>query len=123
MDLSVDIYHQEDQYHVQYDYDQAVYSEQEIIYYHQCYTHILKQICNDQTSQLQEIMMLNAINKLEYLDKPLQQYTPYPYIFIDKLFDQQTLIAPDHPAIIFHDEKMTYQQLQQKADQFSSEFD
>jgi len=116
MDLSLDIYRQNDQYHVQYDYDQAIYNQQEIIYYHQCYEYILKQICNDQTTTLKEITMIDPIMKLQYLDKPLQQYTPYPFISIDKLIDQQIMIAPDHTAIIFHDEKMSYQQLQQKAE-------
>ncbi|MDD4642071.1 MAG: amino acid adenylation domain-containing protein [Erysipelotrichaceae bacterium] len=115
MDLSIDIYQDHDHHFIQYDYDQAIFSDKLIHYYHQVYLNILQAFTNDQDTNLTNIELLSYKQRFD-LESDLKQITPYPYLPIDDLIDNQAHLSPDKTAIIFHDEKMDYQTFRSKSD-------
>lgn len=80
---------------------------------------LLTSIVENEDLIIAKLPLLPESEKDLLLNKWNQTQAEYPAVCIHQLFEQQVTKTPDKIAVIFEDEKLTYQELNQKADQLA----
>lgn len=79
------------------------------------YINILKTLVNNSSITIKDICMLSEDEKNKILYSFNETTTPYPSKTIAQIFEEQVLKTPDKIAVVFGEEKLTYEQLNEKA--------
>ncbi|SHJ98997.1 non-ribosomal peptide synthase domain TIGR01720/amino acid adenylation domain-containing protein [Clostridium cavendishii DSM 21758] len=100
------------------DYKVDEYSEEEISYIYKYYMNIINQIINNKNVKVKDI---NLYDELEYFNK-INKFNLTKTIYprnktIYRLIQEQVEKTPNNVAIIFNNEKLTYKELNEKANQ------
>ena len=84
------------------------------------YIRLLDQFINDSSHALEDCQMvgLPELNRIVSYANPTQKHFPEPVSVLD-FFEQQVLKTPDATALVFEDEKLTYSQFNEKANQLA----
>lgn len=120
MDLALEICPNDEEYSIQFEYNQRIFTNDLISYYNQIYQNVINLICQNQQKKCIELNITPLAEKIRLIDKPNYLRTPYNIQFIDRLIDQTAALNPHKAAIIFHDESITYKQLIDKANQLAA---
>lgn len=106
---------------VEYDYRVCKYDDIDIKNIHNRIIHIINQVINNNDIELENISIITEEEKNEILYKFNNSKHPYPTdkTIID-LFEQQVNQHPDKIAVIFKQEKITYKELNEKANQLAN---
>lgn len=121
-DINIHIYDLEDsgEFSVSYDYLKYKYSSDEITNIHNRIFSIISQVLNCPTIALSEICIVSDCEKKLLLENFNNTYLPYDKSkTIVDLFEEQVLKTPNKTALIFGDSKLTYDELNQKANQLA----
>ncbi len=106
---------------IAYDYKVDKYSEQEISNFHKRILHMLNQILNNENVLLKEIEIVTDDEKNYILNEFNNTKTEYPKNkTISQLFEEQAEKTPNNIAIVFENKKMTYKELNEKANQLAN---
>ncbi|MGN1299484.1 MAG: amino acid adenylation domain-containing protein [Candidatus Scatovivens sp.] len=117
-DLDIHIFEWNDSNTLQiaYDYKTDKYSEEEISATHERILHVLDQIINNENILLKEIEIVTEKEKHQILYEFNNTKADYPKDkTISGLFEEQVAKTPDNIAVVFEDQKLTYRELNEKA--------
>ena len=114
----------EDSMTVAYDYKAELFSEQEISNLHNRISTIIKQIISNETIPLKNIEIVTPEEKHKILYNFNNTSVDYPRdkTIVD-LFEEQVEKTPDNIAVMFEDQKLTYRELNEKANQLARYLD
>lgn len=107
---------------IAYDYKTSIYEGQDIENLHKRILNIINQIIDKENIYLKDIDIVTPEEKEELLVKFNKTELSYnPNIPIIKYFEEQVEKTPESTAIIFENEKMTYKELNEKANSLAHE--
>ncbi|MCI9246936.1 MAG: amino acid adenylation domain-containing protein, partial [Clostridia bacterium] len=110
----------EDSMTVAYDYKSSKFDEQEIANLHDRILVMIRQIIANENIALKEIEIVTPKEKKQILYDFNSTSVDYPCdkTIVD-LFEEQVEKTPDNIAIVFEDKKLTYQELNERANQLA----
>lgn len=121
-DINIHIYDLEDsgEFSVSYDYLKSKYTSEEISNIHTRILGIINQVLDNPLIELSKINIVSDSEKKLLLYRFNNTYLPYDKnkTIID-LFEEQVLRTPNKIALIFEDSRLTYNELNQKANQLA----
>ena len=107
---------------VAYDYKTSKYTSEDIYALHSRMLHIINQILGNDTILLKDIEIVTPSEKEEILYKFNDTKMDYPKDkTIVELFEEQVEKTPDNIAVVFEDQKLTYKELNEKANSLANE--
>ena len=122
-DLAIHIYDINDTGEMEINYDYLInkYSEQDISDLHKRILHIISQIVDNPTINLNNIDIVTPEEKNKILYEFNNTYTEYPKNkTIINLFEEQVEKNPDNIAVVFEGQKLTYKELNEKANSLAN---
>lgn len=103
-----------------FDYKQSDYTTSQILQTVHMFNHLISQVCSEPNQQVKDLHVLSAEAKFQMLHEFNHTAVSYPHEkTIVQLFEEQVSKTPDHIALTFHEQSMSYLQLNQKANQLS----
>ena len=115
-DLSLEIVPMNNEYDLRYEYNTKLFNEDFIKRLSSHFINILKTVLNNFQIKINEIDMLSQEEKKQILYDFNNTKVPYPSNkTVIELFEEQVTKTPDNTAIIFEDQKLTYRELNEKA--------
>ena len=123
-DMDIQIYDLNDtgSLNVAYDYKTCIYKEKDIEAIHKRILNIIKQIVSKKEIRLSEIDIVTEEEKerliVEFNKTDLKYNENIPFI---KYFEEQVEKTPDEIAIVFENQKMTYRELNERANSLAYE--
>ena len=107
---------------IAYDYKTSIYEEQDIENLHKRILNIIEQVITKENIDLKDIEIVTPEEKEKLLVKFNETELEYnPNIPIIKYFEQQVSKTPDNIAMVFQNKKMTYKELNEKANSLAHE--
>ncbi len=105
---------------IAYDYKKEKYTSQEMKQIHERILHIISQVLNKEDITLSEMEIVTLEEKEKLLHGLNQTKLDYPKDkTIVQLFEEQVKLTPNHIALIFEEQSLTYQELNEKANQLA----
>jgi amino acid adenylation domain-containing protein len=102
-------------------YNDALFHRETIESLMNHYSSILDQIISNYDLKLADLQMLSLPEQNQLIEEYNNTKTDFPKTkTLVELFEDQVLQFPDHPAIIHEDQRMTYSELNQKANQVAA---
>lgn len=103
-----------------YDYKKSKYSKEDIKNLHNRIYHIIEQILNNNNISVNDIEIVTEKEKNQLLYEFNDTNVEYPKdkTIVD-LFEEQVKKTPDNIAVVFEDQKLTYRELNEKANQLA----
>ena len=117
-DIDIHLYDMNDtgNINIAYDYLISKYSIDDICSIHARILHIINQILENETVKLKDIEIVTPDEKKKILYDFNNTYADYPRNkTITQLFEEQVEKIPDNIAVVFEDQKLTYRELNQRA--------
>ncbi|MCK4258408.1 MAG: amino acid adenylation domain-containing protein [Halanaerobiales bacterium] len=103
-----------------WDYSTVLYKKETIEQIAEHFIHILEEICKTPEKRLEKIQMISAEEREEFLYTFNKTRVEYPKEkVIHELFREQVYRTPDHYAVTFGDDKLTYSELNEKSNQLA----
>ncbi|MEC1575620.1 non-ribosomal peptide synthetase, partial [Bacillus haynesii] len=100
------------------EYSTSLFKEETIQKIAEDYFRILEEVSENRDVALYQIDMISSQEKRTLLESFNHTKTAYPKgKAIHQLFEEQAKRIPDHTAVVFEDQKLTYRQLNEKANQ------
>ncbi|MDE1376384.1 non-ribosomal peptide synthetase, partial [Bacillus licheniformis] len=100
------------------EYSTSLFKEETIQKIAEDYFRILEEVSENLDVALHQIDMISRQEKRTLLESFNHTKTAYPKgKAIHQLFEEQAKRIPDHTAVVFEDQKLTYRQLNEKANQ------
>jgi len=101
---------------VAYDYKTSAFSADEVASIHHRIVTIMKQVISDEAVLLQELEIVTPEEKTQILADFNDTFVDYPrnQTIVD-LFEKQVEKTPNEIAVVFEDQKLTYRELNEKA--------
>lgn len=121
-DIDIHIFDLNDakQLNIAYDYKMNKYTAQDIQKIHKRIEYIISQVIKKENLLVSQIEIVTPEEKRQLLYDFNQTSFPYPEEkTIAELFEEQVVLTPTKTAIVFEDESLTYQQLNEKANQLA----
>jgi len=102
-----------------YDYLLEVFSEEDIEQMHYNICNLLTDALENPTKRLYELQMFSQQELNRLLTKFNQTESPYKAKKVTELFEEQVRKSPEVTAIVFNDQRLTYRELNEKANQLA----
>ena len=121
-DLDIHLYDFNDSssLNIAYDYNISKYSQEDIIAIHKRILHIINQIVDNNNVVLKNIEIVTPEEKHQLLVEFNNTSIDYPKDkTVVQLFEEQVEKNPDNIAVIFENQKLTYRELNEKANQLA----
>lgn len=101
---------------VAYDYKTSKYTSEDIYAFHSRILHMINQVIENNNILLKEVEIVTPDEKNKILNEFNNTKMDYPRDkTIVQLFEEQVEKTPDNIAIVFEDQKLTYRELNEKA--------
>ena len=122
LDIHMFEWNENDSIQIAYDYRLNKYDEQDILDIHARILHVINQILEDKNILLKDIEIVTSEEKQKVLYEFNNTKTNYELnkTIVD-LFEEQVEKSPNNIAIVFKDEKLTYKELNEKANAIAKE--
>lgn len=105
---------------ISYDYKVDKYDEQDIIDLNNRLNYIIDQVLENSDIKIKELEIATPSERDRILNEFNNTKTDYPSDkTIVELFEEQVELHPDNIAVVFEDEKLTYRELNEKANQLA----
>ncbi|MGJ5676048.1 MAG: non-ribosomal peptide synthetase [Nostochopsis sp.] len=102
------------------EYKEYLFQDDSIKLMNRCYINVLESIIDDINVRISDILFLKDCEKSKLLKEFNNKTEEYPvYQTINKLFENQVSQTPNNIAVIHQKTKLTYQELNQKANQLA----
>lgn len=122
-DIDIHLYDMNDtgDINIAYDYLTSKYSIDDICSIHARFLHIINQILENNSILLNDIEIVTPDEKNKILYDFNNTQTDYPKDkTITQLFEEQVEKTPDNIAVVFEDQKLTYRELNEKANSLAN---
>ncbi|MGI6751209.1 MAG: amino acid adenylation domain-containing protein [Anaerovoracaceae bacterium] len=119
LDLSVEVSKKRDCYSLNFEYATDSFEGETIALLGRSFETILRTALKKDDMNLSDISAISPRDKINLIENPLMIHTPFLNITIDKMLDQSAAFHPDSPAIIFHNQTMTFAELEMRAEDFA----
>lgn len=116
LDLNLEVSKECGCYSFSLEYASSLFNSSTIALFCRSYRKLLDGILENDQTLLYDLPVLSAKDKRELIDIPNHTFTPYLNLSIDELIDGNAEAEPSEPAVIFHDEILTYRDLKAKSD-------
>ena len=104
-----------------YDYKTSKYVKSEIKQMHERINHIIEQVLQDDSINIENIEIVTPEEKLQILKEFNNTKTDYPRnMSVIELFENQVKETPNKVAIVFEDSELTYDELNKRANQLAN---
>ena len=104
-----------------YDYKTSKYVKSEIKQMHERINHIIEQVLQDDSIDIENIEIVTPEEKLQILKDFNNTKTDYPRnMSVIELFENQVKETPNKVAVVFEDSELTYDELNKKANQLAN---
>ena len=104
-----------------YDYKTSKYVKSEIKQMHERINHIIEQVLQDDSINIENIEIVTPEEKLQILKEFNNTKTDYPRnMSVIELFENQVKETPNKVAVVFEDSELTYDELNKKANQLAN---
>ena len=123
-DIDIQIYDLNDtgSLNIAYDYKTSVYEEKDIKKLHKRILHIIKQVTSKNEIKIKDIEIVTPEEKEKLIIEFNKTELEYDYnIPIIKYFEEQAEETPENIAIVFEKQKMSYRELNEKANSLAYE--
>ncbi|MCK5683492.1 amino acid adenylation domain-containing protein, partial [bacterium] len=115
-DLTFTVKEEDDELSGNIEYSTSLYNEETIERMAEHFNTLLKSLLNNPKGSINKLSVLTQKEKELILTEWNQTETPYPHDkTIHQLFEEQAEKNPDKIAVIFEEEKLTYKELNEKA--------
>ncbi|WP_406620488.1 amino acid adenylation domain-containing protein [Bacillus atrophaeus] len=105
---------------IRFVYNANVYDQASVVRMQAHFMQIIKQMADDTATRVQELDILTADERSLLVDKFNDTAAEFPKEkTIHQLFEEQAERTPEQVAIVFEDEKLTYRQLNERANQLA----
>ena len=120
LDIHMFEWNENDSIQIAYDYRISKYNEQDISDLHARILHMINQILEKNNILLKDIEIVTPEEKHKILFDFNNTHVDYPKdkTIVD-LFEEQVEKTPDNIAVVFEDQKLTYKELNEKANQLA----
>lgn len=119
--LKLSCWHQDDDLLLELHYDPRIYQAQDICRLTEQFQQLLTSAANNPQTLISELEILGDREKHQLLTEFNNTQTPRPsYQLIHQLFAAQAARTPDNIAVIFQEEKLTYDELNRRADKLAN---
>ncbi|MCW3465320.1 non-ribosomal peptide synthetase [Chitinophaga nivalis] len=119
LDLTFGIIETDNQLHISIEYYTGIFKQATIEKMNRHYQQILTMVTANPDSCLKDIQMISDAEKTQLLHDFHPFHPPFPAGTIDQLFEQQAAAAPQQPALRFKGHTITYQTLNERANQLA----
>lgn len=103
-------------FNIAYDYQITKYTESDVTNMHNRILHIINQILTNSDILINDLELVTPKEKTEILNKFNRTKTDYPKDkTVAELFEEQVKETPDKTAIVFNEQRLTYQELSEKS--------
>lgn len=120
LDLSLIVKEEDDKLYLNLEYSTALFTDETIMRFAGYLQKIVLEVTEDQNKPLSEIQMLSEREQNQLLNVYNDTASDFPKnkTLID-LFEEQVQKTPDHKALIFNDQFMTYRELNARSNQLA----
>ena len=115
MDMILELTRKSDSYALRFSYASGVFAAQTIAFYGRCMRQILSEIVGDIERPLHQLTLLSAEDYEKFVEIPNFSVTPFVNRPVHKILQSRIRAMGTETAIIFHGEKVTFDQLGRRA--------
>ncbi len=98
------------------EYASSLFDETTIALYSRSFAAIAADILRDDQQKIGQISAVSPEDRLRLLEKPNRCRLPYEDRCLDQLFDDMAEILPRQTAVYWHDQSISYRELQRRSD-------
>ena len=120
MDLWAELFKEEGCYAFQLEYATGLFLEETVSYYGRCLETIVASMLRSADVPLSRLEALSVRDRMELIDIPNNTVYPFLDLPIPAQFARQLALDPSAPAVIFHGETTTRQELDRRACQLAN---
>jgi len=122
MDIQISDFNDTGKLNISYDYKTSIYEDKDIEKMHKRILNIIHQIIEKETIQIKDVEIVIPEEKEQILTQFNKTNLEYnSNIPIIKYFEEQAKKTPNNTAIVFENKKMTYKELNEKANSLAYE--
>lgn len=115
MDLTTEMSRYRNSYCIDFTYATSLFMEETIRFYARCFRQILREMIRGGEKCLSDLQILSDRDYETYVETPNYLSVPFVNIPIHFQIERKVKMAPERPAIVFHGETTTRQQLYMRA--------
>ena len=115
MDLICEIAASGEGYKLRLSYAASVFMKQTVEFYGRCIKQIALQMVKNSQCGLNELEMISSDDKERLIDGPNYSVTPFVNRPVHKILQSKAQYLSNEPAIIYHDESISFAQLERRA--------
>lgn len=102
------------------DYKESIFNHGNIHLLSQYYINVIESVVINRNIKISDIVVINELNKCQIFEQNNQKNQEYPITqAIHKLFEEQVNKSPNSIAVVHKNAKLTYQELNEKANQLA----
>ena len=120
LDLSIEAAREGDNCSFIIEYATSLFSRETIDLYGRSFIKLISEVVENGKDTIEEISAVSEEDKRVLFDNPNNNRIPYPDKTLNQIFAEQAKANPDKTAIIWHDCKTTFGELNDRADEIAS---
>jgi fengycin family lipopeptide synthetase D len=119
-DFTLEVMETNDGLSCHFEYCTKLFYRETVEMWVQHYLHVIKEVLANPNIQLGDIRMISQEESINLINGSHGKQTNYPqHTTLHQLFEEQVARTPDHIAIVFEDEQLTYDELNVKANRIA----
>ena len=115
MDMCLELTKKDDRFALHFSYATSLFLEKTVAFYGRCMHRIVMELTGDQNRTLAQLPLMTQEDHQFYVEDPNYQVTPFVNLPLQKLLYKRSAAQRKSTAIIFHNETITYEKLEKRA--------
>lgn len=120
LDLSLEAAEEGETYSFRLEYASRLFQPETAAFWGRCFTALCRAVADHPESPVSALPALDPADRLKLLERPRRLSTPFWDLPVDEMAAQAALLNPDAPAVLFHEETVSYAQLDLRAGQIAA---
>jgi amino acid adenylation domain-containing protein/thioester reductase-like protein len=120
-EMHIEAYFENGICHLGFEYAASLFSKETIAFYGRCMQTILKELLTNDAKTLEQLSLLSPQDEFTLLRQPNHLTAPYLNLPIHQMIQQQALLEPDTPAVIWHNQTTTRGALEELACRYAGQ--
>jgi amino acid adenylation domain-containing protein/thioester reductase-like protein len=119
LDLTLEAMEYNEKLHMTFEYATSLFEEKTIVKFISYIETLVNNILLNPDEKLHNIECITETERQLLLNEYNKTAVEYPPLTLDQIFDKIAADNPEKPAVVFHDEKITFAQLKKLSDQIA----
>ncbi len=115
MDMVVELAQKTTGYALRFSYASSLFEAETVAFYGRCMEKAIKELMQNPERPLSAVSLLSLSDRERYVDIPNYRVTPFINRPIHHILKSRAFSTPDDTAIIYHNERITFNQLEKRA--------